>query len=190
MSDTITYPLILLCISQFAEFIYDSDFKHMHETHLSSMPWLPHTLLCYLQKYFQACTPAATRPRHLRAMINGDPIPSNLFKDAEFLLPKFMDLLRSSTLGDNMGMLATPPSSYLLFFPSPKRKFDTELKTPKGPKIAKVTENGFLKNTGEKKLPPHARMSVNPCYSFLVDGTCPQHNCCFFHGVPKGLYHP
>ena len=111
MSDTFIYPLILLRISEFTEFIYDSDFKHQYETHLITIPWLLHTLLCYLQKYFQSYTHVATRPKHLRELINRDPITFNLFKDAEFILPKFMDMLCSTTLGDNMGMFATPPSS-------------------------------------------------------------------------------
>ena len=202
MSDTSTYPLILFRMSEFAEFVYDNQFKSLHDKHLPSMPWLPHTLLTYLQKYFQACTPVATKPKHIRAIINGEAIHPKIFKDAEFLLPRFMDMLRTCVIGDNMGMLTAPPSSYQLFFPSAKitkRKTEEpptsdDRRQPKAPRNNRTQDvsipaggpRGALNNSGEKILPPMTRMTVNPCYNYLVDGNCSHQGCRFFHGIfPK-----
>ena len=99
LSDTDTYPIILLRMSKFAEFMYDNQFDFLSDKHMSLMPWIPHTLLTYLQRYFQACTQPATKPKNIRAVINGDTIAPKLFKDAEFLIPRFMDMLRSCVLG-------------------------------------------------------------------------------------------
>ena len=215
MANPSTYPLILFRMSEFAEFVYDNQFKSLHDKHLPSMPWLPHTLLTYLQKYFQACTPAATKPKNIRAIINGEAINPKVFKDAEFLLPRFMDMLRTCVIGDNMGMLTAPPASYQLFFPSPKitKRKPEEASTvddrrpPKAPRTNRAQDNftpasvprssapsgprGFLNNSGEKVLPPTTRMTVNPCYEYLVDGVCSHQGCRFFHGIfPKDYTTP
>ena len=70
MAGTSTYPLVLFRMSEFSDFVHDNQFKSLHDKHLPSMPWLPHTLLIYLQKYFQACTPVVTKLKHIRAIIN------------------------------------------------------------------------------------------------------------------------
>ena len=127
------------------------------------MPWLPHTLLTYLQDYFQACNPVINKPKHIRAVINGDVINPKISKDTEFLLPRFMDMLRTYVIGDNMGIHTVPTSSYQLFFPSiktPKRKpevtssldYGKPTKTSKNNRTQDVTtqaggNRGFLNNT-------------------------------------------
>ena len=87
-------------MSEFAEFIYENDFKDLYDKNLTMMPWLPHTLLIYLQKYFQACTPAATKPKNLRGIMAQDPIDHMTFKEAETILPQLMDILRSCVIGE------------------------------------------------------------------------------------------
>ena len=116
-----------------------------------------------------------------------------------------------------MGMLTAPPSSYQLFFPSaklPKRKQEEssssddrrpprttpdDRRPPKTQRTSRPQDTtspaggprGFLHNTGEKVLPPMTRMTVNPCYNYLVDGTCSHQGCRFFHGIfPKDYTAP
>ena len=85
MAQPDSYPLILLRLSEVVEFVHESKFRSLVTKHLPTMAWLSHTILTYLQQYFSACTPAATKPKHLRALIQGDPIPAALFRDAEAL---------------------------------------------------------------------------------------------------------
>ena len=112
-------------MSQFTIYVNDSQFKYLNDKHLISIPWIPHILLCYLQKYSQVCTPVVTKSKIIRTLINGESIHLQSFKDVEFLFPKFMDLLRNYILGDNMGLLPTQPPSFTMFFSAQKRE-DTE----------------------------------------------------------------
>ena len=48
MNNLDSFPLILLRMSEFVDFIYDNDFKDYHNKNLDIMPWLPHLLLTYL----------------------------------------------------------------------------------------------------------------------------------------------
>ena len=95
-------------MSEFAEFVYNIDFKDLHNKNLVMMTWLPHTLITYLQKYFQACTPALTKPNNLSNIMVRYPIDPRTYEEAESLLPLLMDIIRSCVIGDNMGMLACP----------------------------------------------------------------------------------
>ena len=191
MADTTTYPLILLRMSEFAEYVFDSTFRNLFDQHLPTMAWLPHSLLNYLQQYFAACTPAAIKPGNIRAVINGSPIPPRLFSTAETFWPRIMDIMKGCIIGGNMGLLSTPPDSYVIFFPhaaKQKRKLkehpEVEETPTKTPRLTKPV--GFLINTGEKKLPPANRLSVNPCYTYLVNGACSHENCRYYHGTfPK-----
>ena len=89
-----------------------------------------------------------------------DPIDPRTFKEDEIFCPSLMDILRSSVIGDNMGILAYPsPRNYPLFLPSSttKRK-SKDLPKEKAPKISRVTytqdanpsptrSKGYLNNT-------------------------------------------
>ena len=125
MADLSTYPLLLPRISEFAEHIYDSQYKSFHDKHLPTIPWLSYTLLTYLQKYFQTCTHVACKPSNIRAIMSGSTIYPKLFKDAELSFPNFMEQLGCCVIRDNMGSLASPPASFSPFplqLPSPKGK--------------------------------------------------------------------
>ena len=101
-----------------------------------------------------------------------------------------------------MGVLVTPPTSYSLFFPDQKSKRKSDVapveKSQKIPKLNTIPSptsttptNGFLTNSGDKVLPPHARMSVNLCYDRLVNGKCNYPGCRLFHGIfPKDYSKP
>ena len=80
-------------------------------------------------------------------------IPFNLFKNVEFFLPKFVDMLRNCVLDGNMCTLDTLAFSCLPFFYSAKRKAEIDPKIPRVPKLPKVSYKGFLHNTREEKLP-------------------------------------
>lgn len=96
-----------------------------------------------------------------------------------------------------MGVIATPPTSYSLFFPDQKSKHKSDMapveKSQKIPKLnttlssaSPTPTNGFLTHSGAKVLHPHARMSVIPCYDRLVNGKCAYPGCKLFHGIfPK-----
>ena len=80
-------------MSEFAEFIYDNDFKDLHNKNLAMMMWLPHSILKNLQKYFQACTPAVTKPNNLRSIMAHNPVDPITYKEAEILLPCLMEII-------------------------------------------------------------------------------------------------
>ena len=101
-----TYPLILFRLSQFTEYIYDSEFKALLTSHLTSSPWLPHALISHLQQYFQTLTPVANIPVNLRTTISGEPLPPRTFRDAELLFPKIMDIVHSCVISNNMGTIS------------------------------------------------------------------------------------
>ena len=164
-------------MSEFVEFVYDTDFKDLHNKYLAMILWLPHTLLAYLRKYFQAFTPVATEPKNLRGFMAQHPIDPRIYKEAESLLPLLMDIIMSCVIGDNMGMVACPPSTYPLFFPSSTTKNKSEdLTKEKAAKIPNVTQTQddtpppisskdyFVNSCAEKKLSPHTRMIISPCY--------------------------
>ena len=113
MNNLDSFPLILLCVSKFAEFFYNNEFKDLHNKNLAVMPWLPHTLLTFLQKYFQTCTPAGTQPKKLRGNMAQEPIYSRTFKEAEIILPRLMDIIRFCVVGYNMDMMVCPPPHHL-----------------------------------------------------------------------------
>jgi hypothetical protein len=75
INNTSSYPLILLRYSEFAEYIYDSEFKSLFQKHIPAMPWLPHSLISYIQQHFQDVTPIATKPKNLRSTLAGEPLP-------------------------------------------------------------------------------------------------------------------
>ena len=95
-------------MSKFAEFVYDTDFKDLYNKSLTMMPWLPHTLLTYLQKYFQACTPSVTKHKNLRGIMAQDPIDPRTYKETESFLTRLMDILRSCVIGYNMVISSYP----------------------------------------------------------------------------------
>ena len=150
-----------------SEFVYNTDFKDMHNKNLAIMPWLPHILITYLQKYFQACNPVAKKPKNLRGIITHDCIGHRTYKEAESLLSRMMDILRSCVIGDSMDMLACPPSTYPLFFffSATKNKYEDSPKE-KAANIPKVIPTqdatlpptrfkGYLANScADKKIPP------------------------------------
>ena len=82
-------------------------------------------------------TPAAANPRNLYAIIKGDHIDPKTFKQTDFLLPRFMDNLRNCVLVDNMGLLATQPPSFVMFFSSYKIKATEQLVGGKKPRTHK-----------------------------------------------------
>ena len=86
-----------------------------------------------------------------------------------------MNMLKACVLGGNMGLLASPPKSYALFFPSikSKRKFEDDPDPTPAKKPSKEKDNRFLANTGEKKLPPHTR-GLPPCQLLFLPWHIPQ----------------
>ena len=130
-----------------------------------------------------------------------DPINPRTYKEANSLLQRLMDILRYCVIGDSMGVIACPPSTYTLFFPSTTKKKSEDPPKEKAAKIPKVAQTqdatplptrskGYLINScADKKLPPHTKLTVNPCYQKLTTGDCTYSNCCHFHGVlPKDYY--
>ena len=116
MNDLDSFPLIILLVSEVAEFIYDNYFKDLHNKNLAMIQWLPHSLLTYPQKYFQACIPTATKPNNLRDLKAQEPIYPRTFKESEIFFSRLMDIPRSCIIGDKMGMLSCPPHQYLTSF--------------------------------------------------------------------------
>ena len=199
INNTYSYPLILLRYSEFAKYIYDSEFKSLFQNHIPAMLLLHHSLISYIQQHFQAVTPIATKLKNLRSTLAGEPLSHKAFQDSERLFPRIMDILRRCVISDNMGMLSNQPSTYLIFHPSttPKRKTERTSEEP-APKKARSTtappsdtttsrSNGYLNNSSaDKKLPPHTRLTINPCYQKLTTGDCTYPGCRLFHGVfPK-----
>ena len=116
-----------------------------------------------------------------------------------------MDMLRDCVLGDNMGSLATPPSSYSLFFPSqkPKRKPDDvsstivstrPTKTPRKQdtttSASTSTPNGFLKNKARRSFPhtPGCQLILVMIILFMVNVLTPAVDC-FMVSIPKIIQH-
>ena len=87
------------------ESVYDNNFKDLHNKYLAMMTWLLRTLYIFLQKYFQACTLVATKPKNLRGIMAQNLIDPRTFKEDETLLQRLMDTIRSCVTGDIMGML-------------------------------------------------------------------------------------
>ena len=112
------YPLIILRISKFTEFMYDNDSKYLHNNNLAMATWLLHSLVAYPQKHFQTCTSAATKPTNLQGIIEHEPIDPMTYKEAEFLLTHLLDSIRSYVIGNNIDMIAYPSITYSLFLPS------------------------------------------------------------------------
>ena len=113
MNNLDSFPLILLCMYDFVEFVYYNGFKDLHNKNLAMMTWLPHILLTYLKNYFQYCTPVATKPKNLRGLMTQNTIYPRTVKEAEIILPRLMDHLRLCVIGDNMGMLQCPLPQHL-----------------------------------------------------------------------------
>ena len=108
---------------EFAGYTHDPQFHSLFKEHLPTMAWLPYSLVNYLQQFFSACTPAATKPANIRAIINGSPISPQLFQTAETFWPRIMDILQGRTISGNMGLLATQPDTYILVFFSAAKLF-------------------------------------------------------------------
>ena len=117
-------------MSEFAEFIYDNDFKDLRDNNMTMMPWLPHSLLIYLQKYVQSCTLAVTRSQNLRGIVVQDPIDPRIFKEVGTLLPHLIEIIRSCVIGDSMGILTCPPPPAPTLCYSPPQPPRGNLKTP------------------------------------------------------------
>ena len=122
---------ILLCVSEFADFVYNNDLKDLHTKNLAMIPCLSHTLLTYLKKCVQAYNPAAKKSNNLRGLMAQNPIELMTLKEAKILLPYIIDIFSFCVIGDNMGMLACSPShnTYYSPPPSPRDNLKTSPKT-------------------------------------------------------------
>ena len=185
INNTSSYPLILLHYSEFAEYIYDSEFKSMLHKNFPAMLWLPHSLIFYIQQHFQAITSISTKPKNIHTTLAGEPLSHKIFYDSEHLFSRIMDILSSCVISNSMGMLSNQLSTYIILYPSttPNHKAERNMDNPV-PKNTNVTStttfdiptfcsNGYLNNsTADKKIPPHTRLAINPCYYKLTTSDC------------------
>ena len=116
MSNFSSYLTVLLHMSDFSELIYDNKLKDLHNKNLDMMKWLPFFLLIYLKKYVKVCNPQATNHKHLRSIIDQEPIDPMTYKEDESLFPRIIEILRPCTVGDNRGMINCTYSTYTLFY--------------------------------------------------------------------------
>ena len=159
---------------------------------LTAAPWIPHQLVCFTHQYFLSLTILATTPSNIRNLTedaNIDRFPLKIYRESEFLFQRLTDQLRSCVACYNLGPLASPPSSFFLFFPSYQYKkrdpiTDTTNKSKPPPANADSAQRGQLCQliySGKGKMQfPLQKLTIKPCIHYM-EGKCNKEGCTYKH---------
>ena len=189
------YPLVAVCIREYADFITSKKFKNWCGKYISAAPWLPHSVLVLTHSFFTELGKVVCNPANILAIKKGQDLNPAIFKSTFRQHMKVLQQLEDGISRSSLGAFLSPPRS---FDEVKKAEPEIEDKSNKRQrvvdKISYSSQNklGWLLNTGPKDVLPwfskfHGKAGI--CRPFaLVGYTCPHGaNCKLRHVTQRQL---
>ena len=185
-------PLLVQMLRKIADIITSQKFMKFVDKYNSQYPWIPHTLLVYVQMIFAEFATIARNNRYIAKVLKGDVIPASAYdRVQEIFRDCIRDLTKASTLQSYLPF-QTKPGSYV----NKKRQSRQDSAGPNNPdsdpsktKRRRVdTSKGWFTATGPVRFPLSERICnrFGQIGSFCKEGG----NCPYKHKIFPAHFSP
>ena len=196
-------PALITTLIEISDYISASEFHSFASRHISTRPYIPHTIISYVYNIISIYVTMAKNPKTIRKLKYDNDIDGKELKMSTIIAENLLDQLRLCSLTCSpQNIFASPPTTLKILCPH-LAKDDTKKPHDDGKKRTSDTANldngkeqspkkhkGCIVNTTGKRIMLPKGLSKKYCSEFLDTGTSCRHGdaCHFEHAAyPHGF---